>query len=440
MTTPISVQPQQPYESVPYFRSAMGGGYVPPQVGIDMLSPSSAQRVVSAPGSFLGTSWNNFLTQGGNHGAPGAFDSEGLDFSGIENDITFQYVARSWSDEKHVLIVTGDLVFGCRSKSQASGSTTILNIGSLNYLLRQGYSENQQLLKEHLTDEKVSIKNLSETDIFGYRQYDGWVKKQSDQLLTSPDASSTLAIKKLSNIRENCMMEEIDKEINRIKREFSSTNNISKPDRFLSEQISENLEKLNGWCQKEVELHERSLKFWKDKIALQSRGLRYLHLGAIMDHWNFLGVVRSSNNDQGYIERYRNNAHGHGVTLSVSVAKKVPVVFNIWSNDLDVGDDLYLILKRSQDFNTGEWGAFQVYPFSNGKQLPTAEDLEYVDYSGTVQLGTYFYVGMLAESLRNAIRPQEKRKVAAGIMSGQTAKDAFDAIVLLDKIVVHLKV
>jgi hypothetical protein len=443
------------YVPDPRIRGLLGG---PVSFGeIDAFLPNNPQ-VVRPP---FGEKSNPWTVMGGQspQNIAGAMD-ENASSRNVENGLVMQYVARPFQNKDHLFIITGDIVFGLRSKLQQTGPITMLNLGSLNVIIRKGYHENLARLKEmkELNEDLSDIDFLPESSLFGERMYNRWKETHKDTFLptTAPEFSDGRSKRRsdsdedvddendegITRTNEKRRVRIVAGNSNEFAREIDEVLALKTTNAFgtnrngnaLERLVNSNLKKERDESSERYQLFAKSLKFWNDKKDLMSEGLRFFYAGSIMDHWNFLGIVRSSTNDTGYANNVTNGAGGKGVAIAVTVAKKTFTMTNVFHNTLDIGDKLFLILKRA------ETGEFQFYPFSRGKDWPTFEDTNYVDVSGHVATGPVIFLGYTSESLDSKIRPQGTRIIASGLKTNQTNLEAYNAAVALDKLTVHVKI
>ena len=417
----------------------------------------------------------------------GALDGNDLQ-DGVEKGIEYNFHSKICENGSHELLVTGDYVFACRSKGQESGSITLQDVGCFNILLKAGYEEDLIRFKEL---QAISVKEgkevyaLSEAEIYGERYYEKWKNGHKRSFLTRgsmggsyyPDDDEADAIAegprrpqnnddeddedggvvgrpKICAEKSNDLQADNAALLRTLKQGSVSANEVKRSRYVGNEKVEmEQMRILNAFLLKSIESEQkmlktesearfRSLTFWKNRMGKCNNGLNYLYVGSIADFWNALGVVRSSSNDNGYANRLTSNApstRNRGPQVVVTTCKKSFQTTNIWKNELQLWDKVYYVLKRV-DVPRGSknWGPFQVVPFSNGREKPTPEDLEYVDFSGRKATGLILYVGYLSESTRGAIFPQQTRTMAAGIPTFCTPKETYDAKVVLDKLVLHV--
>lgn len=424
----------------PVIRNLLGNPVGSGEIKTTMLNGS---QVVGPP---FGVKSNKWLVAAGQspQNIAGALDETAKE--DIEEGIYHDFIARPWPDERHMFIVTCDLLFALRSKTQATGTATMLNLGSMNVTLREGFELNEQRYKEYIEDSEWSgVEPLSERDLFGERMYAHWKNTNNFQSLDKKSKKPKEGVVDEShktNTKLNVVAgrsNEIQDDLNALADHLNGrrTTQETNEAKYLEAAIKASIKSEWTDVKEESSTYALSRKFWEEKKDLSRDGLRYLYMGSILDHWSLIGVVRSSTNDTGYENRYVNNARGKGVDLSVIIAKKTHTLFNFWSNDLSIGDKLFLILKRVKT-PSGLWGPFQFIPFSNGRHYPTREDLVYEDISGAEELGYVIYVGSLSEKV-SFQRPQETRALACGLVYGRNSKDAFDAAVVLDKLTVHFR-
>lgn len=69
-------------------------------------------------------------------------------------------------------------------------------------------------------------------------------------------------------------------------------------------------------------------------------------------------------------------------------------VENLWSNDMQPGDNLFFILRRNFDAGKGEWGPLAYVPWY-GPHEPSLADRTYTDYTGHIEVGCATKVGSL---------------------------------------------
>lgn len=431
------------YSPDPRIRGLLGG---PVGFGeINTFLPNNPQ-VVQPPFGAKSNPWTVMGNQSPQN-ISGAMD-DNASSRNVENGLVMQYVARPFATKDHLLLVTGDIAFGLRSKSQQTGPITMLNLGSMNVILRKGYHENLARFKEmkQLNDELADVKYLPESTLFGDRWYNSWKetndqtsfrtegdeKTQSDE---NNDDGVTRSNEKRSVRITAGIKNELVGEINEVLA-LKSTNvyGANRGGNAFEKLINTNLQKEQEASYARHKVFIQSLKFWNDKKDLMSDGLRFFYAGSIMDHWNWLGVVRSSTNDTGYENNLTNGAGGKGVAIAITVAKKAFTMTNVFNNTMDIGDKMFLVLKRA------ETGEFQYYPFSRGKERPTYDDIKYIDVSGHVAIAPVIYLGYLSESLDSKIRPQGQRTIACGLKNGQTSLEAYRSSVSLDKLTVHIKI
>ena len=411
---------------------------------INKFLPNGPQ-VVQPP---FGAKSNPWTVMGGQspQNIAGAMD-EGASSRNVENGLIMQYVARPFKNKDHLLIITGDLAFGLRSKSQQTGPITMLNLGSLNVILRLGWHENLARYKEmkQLNDDLFDVDFLPESTLFGTRWYDLW-KETHKEMTTfdvdgrtrrtddeeNDDGDDVTRTNEKRRVRITAgISNEYAREINEVLALKTTGFGANRNGNALEKLINANLKQERDESVARHAAFVKSLKFWNDKKDLMTDGLRFLYAGTIMDHWNLLGIVRSSTNDSGYANNVTNGSGGKGVAIAITVAKKTFTCTNVFNNTLDIGDKLFLILKRA------ETGEFQFYPFSRGKDGPTYEDLKYKDLSGHIAIAPVLYIGYLSESLDAKIRPQGQRMIASGLKPGQKNLDAYNSAVALDKLTVH---
>lgn len=448
------------YSPDPRIRGLLGG---PVGFGeINTFLPNNPQ-VVGPPFGAKSNPWTIMNGQSP-QSIEGAMD-DNASSRNVENGLVSQYVARPFANKDHLFITTGDIVFGLRSKTQQTGPITMLNLGSLNVILRQGYQENlvrYQELKETFKEEYANVRHLSESDLFGTRWYDYWKSTFNDNQLgpelshggineyndSSDDDDMTGNFTTRNNEGDGVILSnekrrvrivanitnEVVKEINEVLSLKSPSYRMNPAGNAFDRLINSNLQKLKEESIAEHKSFVKSYKFWMEKKDLMTGGLRFLHAGSIMDHWNFLGIVRSSTNDSGYVNNLTNGAGGKGTAVATTICKKTFTMSNYFSNTMDIGDKCFLILTRS---DTGE---FQYYPFSKGKENPTYDDVKYIDMSGKIATAPVIYLGRLSESLDGKIRPQGQRITACGLKNGQKSIEAYNAAVCLDKLTAHVRI
>ena len=405
-------------------------------------------QVVGPP---FGAKSNPWTVMGGQspQNISGAMD-EGASSRNIENGLISQYVARPFANKDHLLIVTGDIVFGLRSKSQQTGPITMLNLGSLNIVLRQGYHENLVRYKEmkQADDDFNDLHHLSESELFGTRWYDQWRETHADKQLRpeddeirddgdEEDAENDGVIRANEKRRVRIVAKlsnDVTREINEVLALRSANYRMNANGNAFDRLINENLRREKDESMARHKTFVKSFKFWNEKKDLMSEGLRFLHAGTIMDHWNFLGIVRSSTNDTGYANNLTNGAGGKGTAVAVTICKKTFTFTNYFNNTLAIGDKLFLILTRADS------GEFQFYPWSKGKEWPSYDDLKYIDMSGSIATAPVIYLGRLSESLDGKIRPQGQRISASGLKAGQKNLESHNSSVSLDKLTVHVRI
>lgn len=464
----------QNYTPDPKIRGLLGAPV--PFGEIKTFLPNNPQ-VVSASQS---TRYNPWAIMGNQspQNISGSMDEEASSRN-IENGIHMQFVARPHKDRKEWNIITGDAVFGLRSPTQSTGRITMLNLGTLNCVLRLGYQENYKRFKDikQYDSECKDIEFLSESDLFGERWYDEWVDSYKHQLLgdITLDSSTdvTLASGKYNNniildagsVGYSQSMNKKDKITERLNEKRSikiiaaCTNEVSEEievllsmrrpqivgsfsnidTSILDNLIDQSLRVTKAYTDKRYAIYQKSKKFWLIKKDLMVEGLRFLYAGSIMDHWNFLGVVRSSSNDTGQANNLTNTNSGRGTAVGVTFTKKVYELTNVWGNNLSIGDKLWFVLTRIKNAK-GDWGEFQLVPYSNGRNKPSIGERTYIDMSGKQAYAPVFYVGYLSESLDGKVAPQGKRTLAAGLSPNQTHKEAYIATCGLDKLTIHLRV
>lgn len=73
---------------------------------------------------------------------------------------------------------------------------------------------------------------------------------------------------------------------------------------------------------------------------------------------------------------------------------------NVWSDNLQQGEKLYLILKRTYNREKDSYGAFAYHPWA-GYGHPPSDVLVYKDISGHMRLGQVMYVGEILQWTEN---------------------------------------
>lgn len=433
---PVSVMGSNPD---PQIRGLMGNPVFSNAIKTNLIDNP---QVVGAKSTWRSNPWN----VGAGHNPQdigGALDDNYGRHNGVEDPIALQFLARHCDNGAHRALVTGQLVFMLRSPSQKTGRQTIFDIGSLNIALSNEYYASKTLLEQHMI-EKPWLMALSEADFYDDRIYKKWKKQQPHQYLYEQEIKNPSVVI-TGKRKEHNYESSLSETINDVNNTFitSSDKNGSMTDedkdnmKFLKKALQKQLTHKFENVSSELNDYERSRKHWKKHI--DSKAYTYLMGGAILDHWNFIGVIKSSTND-GFGNRNPTRESTHGVPLSVVVAKKTHELYNIWSDGLQTGDLLYLILKRKRELNSDSYGPFLFEPWSNGHEYPSDEDRAYVDIGGSVRLGKVIYVGRLSENLQGATRPSTSRAIAAGFTRGISITDVYQTILTLDKIVCHVAV
>lgn len=232
----------------------------------------------------------------------------------------------------------------------------------------------------------------------------------------------------------------------------------------IDQMIRNSAKELGNHANDEYKTNKRSIAFFNNRKDLSSEGLRYMYAGSMSDLWNFLGFVKSSANDPDPTNPTQNTrVDGRGLPITVAVERRTHACVNLWGSNLNIGDKLFFLETRVKSNISGNlgsigptmigskiaansnvwggeidgWGEFQLVPFSNGKNGPTLEDLTFVDVAGRTCVARAKFVGTLAEGLEGKKFPKHLRNLACGLVSGQTAREAFDAAAKIDKICIH---
>jgi hypothetical protein len=414
-------------------------GYVPPEMNLDRLSKEAMWNVVQG---------QNPMDDGG------AINEQGL-ATNIEKPLVWQITVMPHANGRHGFIMTGDLVFIFKSDMASTGAYTVCNLGSLNWALRAGYHQCDTRWNMFKAEGREAnfIDKMSERQLFGNRAYDDWLFSFSDRLLHSdvladPGVDTNDAEGRNDVRSVDFWEEDIENAKRTIKASMRGRNSVDDPnvinkmnDGVVKELKDQCLKDLEGFSKDAERLRRRetdSLAFWMNKKDLTDiTGLSYLHAGSIRDHWNLFGAVISSPNDQGFLNQSRKRG-GSGINITVAVAKKTNTLKNYWHNNLSIGDDLYLILKRVQN-GEGNWAEFQYVPWSNGKKVPSPQDTRFIDYAGETAYGHVFLIGSITESLAGQMKAQDTRRLACGMSDTQTEKNAYEASCQLDLITVHMR-
>ena len=383
----------------------------------------------------------------------GAMDNEASSRN-TEVGLIMQYLIRQFADKRHERIITGDIVFALRSKSQQTGPVTVLSIGELNNVLRIGFHQNLARFKsmKQMNDDYKDVVYLPESDLFGTRWYDEWKESFSQSKLVTEDSTvggegndsdndddddDDGVSRRNEKRRVTIVAEQTNGYIEDLKEVLSKKNSSYRATAGGNEferLVNANLERELAAAIAKQRIYVKSRRFWMEKKDLMTEGLRFLYAGSIMDHWNMLGVVRSSTNDTGIANNLMNNAGGKGTAVAVTVSKKTFTCTNYFGSALEPWDKLWLILKRVKD------GPFQYYPWSNGQERPEYQDLVYVDMSGNLALGQVIYVGRLSESLNGVLRSQEVRAGACGLIPNRNGQEIYNDVVNLDKLTMYVGV
>lgn len=356
----------------------------------------------------------------------------------IEAPITNIMVARFFEDGSHRGLMTGHLIFNLRSQSSNSGLDTVVTLGRLNLLLRQGYLAHSQTFSEQTSpapnNKNSNIKFISEERLAGGLLYDTWKSRY-----IASGASMGTHDYKLSGQPQNVFTDDLRATIKATDSTKDAYARGIAPNAL--QYIREKCIKTRNESSKQYKDEIDSLRFFSEHLIDSDVSLKYLYGHAIMGAWNFAGVIRSSTgDDNGYGKGPEHNRNMMGPGLSVTTHKKCQELKNYWRAGLNVGDLLWLILKRIKDPKTGKYEAFQFVPFSDGIHPPTVDDLYYKDISGTTAIGAVIYVGKVSELPYGQIS-QAVRDAAAGInVNLDNWKDIFDASAKLDNLVCHVRI
>jgi hypothetical protein len=137
----------------------------------------------------------------------------------------------------------------------------------------------------------------------------------------------------------------------------------------------------------------------------------HLHHLSILENYRLAGVKKTATNFVSGISGDRSCAmvqNGHGI------------VVNYWGKDIQIGQNLFLVLKQSRD-SSGHPGPFQFTAWS-GLGAPHAHDLKYLDCANRPWRGAGYRVGQITRG--NHITVSEtRRKKALGIDLTTTAEE-----------------
>jgi hypothetical protein len=368
----------------------------------------------------------------------GALDPEGMRDS-VEEPLYFNVVPRKFESYQHRFLVEGDLVFVLRSKSQQTGTTTTLNLASMNILLRKGYEECENRLNHYReSDEYAAVEDVSERRLFGRNLYAKWCREFDD---SHRGVDVGIRGVNIEDPKDEGLFEygELSAELKNVTARMASIQK-SDPNFKTLLAIRRSLETNASRAAEAAAVDKLSKKFWTEKKDMQEGGLRYLHLGSIRRWWNWLGIVKSSTNDADPFLGSETSGKST-VRIVVTVGKKVQQgIMNYWSNDICPGDELYLVLTRVKNPKDGSWGPFQLIPFSNGRNPPSKEDLEFEDFGGEQCQGCFWYIGHVSEApVLNISTPQESRDIAAGLIPGVSDQDAHYQSKKLNRLVVMVR-
>jgi len=168
-------------------------------------------------------------------------------------------------------------------------------------------------------------------------------------------------------------------------------------DLFYDEELNENEDA--GWLTGGAFYHDEKMKFFT-----------HLNHMSIMENYRLVGVKKTATN----------MATGIVGDKSCScVLNGRGIVVNYWGKELQIGQNLYVVLKQSRDASD-QPGPFQFLPWA-GNGSPPASVTTYKDVIGRVWRGGVYKLGAVTRGNHLGVS-ETRRKTALGIEPGTTAE------------------